>query len=401
MKALPLFSSTAGPAAPPAARYTPLQPEEIIDILRLIRSENVGPVTFHTLVQRYGSPLKALEMLPHLSTKGGRKRALHPCRTDAAERELAAAERLGARLLVYGAPEYPSLLLHTYDPPPVLYALGDMARLNAQECLAIVGTRNASTNACRLTEMLARDLGAEDICIVSGLARGIDTRAHQGALTTGTVAVIAGGIDTRYPPENTHLYEKIIAQGVLLSEHPPGAEPLARHFPARNRIIAGMSRGVIVVEASVRSGSLVTARFAVQEGREVFAVPGFPLDPRCKGTNKLLREGATLIENAGDVLTALASQTEPRRQLGEPFLDYHSEALQALDEPEETAQDALLACLSATPMPLDTLAAASGLPLPAVMAQLLTLELAGEIERHPGGRVSLAFQRDPAIATAF
>ncbi|MGH7092903.1 MAG: DNA-processing protein DprA, partial [Stellaceae bacterium] len=272
--------------------------------MRLVRTETVGPVTFYALLRRFGSAGEALAQLPHLPRGGNGGRPVSALPRAEAERELAALDRLGARLVCWGEPDYPALLAEIDDAPPVLSVLGDPELLR-RPMVAIVGARNASANGRRIAHDLAAGLGTAGIVVISGMARGIDAAGHAGALDTGSVAVVAGGVDVVYPEENRGLYRALAERGAIVAELPPGTEPQARHFPRRNRIISGMALGIAVVEAAARSGSLITARFALEQGREVFAVPGSPLDPRCRGTNDLLRSGATLTENAGDIVTQL------------------------------------------------------------------------------------------------
>lgn len=349
--------------------------------LRLIRTDSIGPVTYRQLVARFGTAQAALDALPDLARRGNRTLSIFP--EDAAQAELAAAARLGAQLLFIGTPEYPALLAHTETAPPVLYARGDTALLE-RPAVAIVGARNASAAGVRFARQLALDLGAAEQVIVSGLARGIDAAAHGASLATGTIAVVAGGVDVAYPPDHADLMAKIAEQGLIIAEQPPGTEPQARHFPRRNRIIAGLSAGTIVVEGAAKSGSLITARIAAELGREVMAVPGSPLDPRAGGCNQLIRDGATLVRDAADVLEALSTLSgEPRMPLGvaEP-------AAPALTAPE-TARATLLALLSPTPVPVDDLVRQSALPAAQVASVLLDLELEGALVRHAGARVAL------------
>ena len=305
------------------------------------------------------------------------------CPRAKAESELAALRRLGARLVVLGDGEYPASLAAIDDAPPVLALRGDGAVL-ARPAVAIVGARNASLNGVRVAQRLAADLAAAGCAIVSGLARGIDTAAHDAAGPEATVAVLAGGIDVVYPPENRALQDRIGERGLLVAELPPGTEPLARHFPRRNRIVSGLSLGVVVVEAAPLSGSLITARFALEQGREVFAVPGSPLDPRSEGTNELLRQGATLTTSAGDILTALGRQTAclAAPEGGETT---PPDTAQINDSERKLVSDRL----GATPVPVDELVRECQLSAAAVLTILLELELAGRLARHPGNQVSL------------
>jgi DNA processing protein len=287
-----------------ALRNIALTDPERTDRLRLARTFSVGPVTFRRLLDRFHSAAEALRALPELARQAGAERLRPPSRAEA-EDEIASLARLGGRFLALGEPGYPEPLAAIEDAPPLLALRGDPALL-CRPAIAVVGARNASAGGRRLAEELSRDLGATGLVVVSGLARGIDAAAHQGALASGTVAVFAGGLDEVYPPEHSELAEHILDQGgALLSEMPLGTEPQARHFPRRNRLVSGLSQGVLVIEAALKSGSLTTARFALEQGREVMAVPGSPLDPRCRGTNQLLREGAGLVETAADALLHL------------------------------------------------------------------------------------------------
>jgi len=364
----------------------PLSDKERLDRLRLIRSENVGPVTFRSLLRRFGSARAAIEALPDLARRGGRSAPLRVCPTAQAEQELSAADRIGARLLTSDDADYPEALAAIYDAPPLLYVRGDTALLQ-RKAVAIVGARNASANGRRLAEDIARDLGAAGFVVVSGLARGIDHAAHRGSLDSGTVAVVAGGIDIAYPPDNEELQRDIAARGALAAEMPPGTVPQAKHFLRRNRLISGLGLGVLVVEAALQSGSLITARLALEQGREVLAVPGSPLDPRCRGTNNLLRQGAILAEGAADVIAALqgmAGTALPiESQNGWQLSDIPT------DSPSDDALRIVQELLGPDPVMVDELVRQCHLSAPAVRAVLLELELAGRLERHPGNRVSL------------
>jgi len=352
--------------------------------LRLIRSENVGPITFRELLKYFPSAGAALDALPSLAAKGGRK--IKVCPKAKAEEEMAAAEAAGVRHVHLGEPDYPRALAAVEDAPPVLLTMGRIELLN-RPAVAIVGARNASTNGRRIAREIAAGVTADGPAVVSGMARGIDTAAHEGALEGGTVAVLAGGPDVVYPEENQGLYEAIREGGVILAESPPGLVPQARHFPRRNRIISGLSLGVVVVEAAVRSGSLITARLANEQGREVMAVPGSPLDPRCRGTNDLIRKGATMVENAADVLAAVAAMRRP--ELGEPPAGDFDDP-QAVGEPvSDGLRRRVLEALGHTPAPVDALIRDLGLPAQTVLTVLLELELAGRIERQPGNMAVL------------
>ncbi len=365
-----------------------LSPAEKLDWLRLIRSENVGPVTFFRLLDHFGSAAAALDALPRMAKRGGRAGAVRIAPIEAAEREMERLDALGAQLLARGEPGYPPLLAHVEDAPPLIGVLGHFSLLT-KAAIAVVGARNASAAGKRLAHDLAAELGLGGLLVVSGLARGIDAAAHQGALATGTAAVLGGGIDVPYPLENAAIYEQIRAEGVLVSEVEPGTAPLARHFPRRNRIISGIARGVVVVEANLRSGSLITARMALEQGREVFAVPGSPLDPRARGTNGLIRQGATLTESADDVLKVFGERRmPPRGDDGSARLSAVSMASPA-DSDLEKARAAIIESLGPVPVTVDELLR-NGQFSPAVAsAVLLELELAGRLERHPGNQVSL------------
>ncbi|MGQ9370948.1 DNA-processing protein DprA [Azospirillum sp. A39] len=366
----------------------PLSDAERLDWVRLIRTENVGPITFHRLLERYGSAGAALQALPELARRGGRAKPLRVATRAEAEREIAANARLGARLLCSCEPDYPEPLAAVDDAPPVLSARGHL-HLLARRCLGVVGARNASLIGRKIAEGLARDLGAAGLVVVSGLARGIDTAAHRGALASGTVAVVAGGVDVAYPEENRALHEAVAAEGAIVAESVIGTMPQARHFPRRNRLISGLSLGVLVVEAAPRSGSLITARMALEQGREVFAVPGSPLDPRCQGTNNLIRQGATLVETAEDVLRVFAHLRPPAA--GERPADLFTAARPVIpdDSDLERARRVVLENLSPTPVGIDELVRGCQLSPPVVLTVVLELELAGRVQRQPGHRINL------------
>jgi DNA processing protein len=364
----------------------PLSDKERLDRLRLIRTENVGPVTFRSLLRRFGSARAAIEALPELARRGGRSAPLRVGTVAQAEQELSAADRIGARLLSADDGDYPEALAAIDDAPPLLYMRGDVGLLR-RKIVAIVGARNASANGRRLAEDIARDLGAAGFVVVSGLARGIDHAAHRGSLESGTVAVVAGGIDIAYPPDNEELQREIARRGVIVAEMPPGTVPQAKHFPRRNRLISGLSLGVLVVEAALQSGSLITARMALEQGREVLAVPGSPLDPRCNGTNNLLRQGAILAEGAADVVAALQGMAGSALQI-EPQNGWQLSEI-AMDSPSDDVLRTVHELLGPAPVMVDELVRQCHLSAPAVRAVLLELELAGRLERHPGNRVSL------------
>jgi DNA processing protein len=341
-------------------------------------------------LRRFGSARAALDAVPRL----GRRDVAVATRGDC-ERELAALDRIGARILCWGEPLYPKPLEAVEDAPPVLTLLGQ-AEFLAAPIVAVVGARNASANGRRLAQDIAAGLGEEGIVVASGMARGIDAAAHAGALATGSIAVVAGGVDNVYPEENRGLYQALAAQGAVVAELPFGTEPQARHFPRRNRIISGMSLGVVVVEAAAKSGSLITARFALEQGREVFVVPGSPLDPRCRGGNDLLRNGATLTENAADVVSQLgpllrgAPFVPPDRSGGAPpaLLLPLKPSPPPMSVDDDSGIDLVLEILSPTPVAVDEVVRQCQLSAAAVATLLLELELAGRIERHPGNLVS-------------
>ena len=370
----------------------PLNGAQRLACLRLIRSDNVGPVTFRELINHFGGAEQALAALPELSRKGGRRQALRLCPRDQAEAELDAAAKIGASPLFTIEPGYPPALAAVDAPPPLLYVKGNVGHLT-RPMVAIVGARNASAAGQKLARQFARSLGQAGFVIASGLARGIDGAAHEAALDTGTVAVLAGGIDNVYPPENAALQEAIAVRGCLITECPPGFVPRAQDFPRRNRIISGVSLGVLIVEAARRSGTLITARMAGEQGREVFAVPGHPLDPRAEGTNALLKSGATLATEPEDVIGTLAPMLQVRLPLGEseaseasaPLSDSRAEFPQVGDADRER----LLAALGPAPVDVDALARATGLPARMIQMGLLELALAGRIERHGQQLVSL------------
>lgn len=350
--------------------------------LRLIRTPQIGPVTYAQLIARFGDAARAIEALPELAARGGGRAPVVADRAIA-ERELASAARLGARHLFLGDGDYPDLLAQLDDAPAVMMVRGDIA-LMARPVVAMVGARNASAAACRFARQLAAELARERVSVVSGLARGIDTAAHVGSIDGGTIAVIAGGIDVAYPPENAELQERIAQGGLLIAEQPPGVEPRARHFPHRNRIIAGLALGTVVVEAAPRSGSLITARLAAEAGREVMAVPGSPLDPRAQGCNGLIRDGATLIQNAADILETI--RPIDARMVRAPGATFGGPPP---DDADDAARHLVCELLGPVPVAADELIRQSGLSPAIVQTVLLELELAGRIERHAGGRVSI------------
>lgn len=369
---------------------TQLPDREKLSWLRLIRTENVGPITFNRLIERFGSAEKALNALPDLAKRGGKLEGLKACPAADAEKEIERVQKAGARLIAKAEADYPPWLAEVEDAPPVITVLGHAALLK-KPSLGVVGARNASLTGRKIAEDFAAKTGQAGYVIVSGLARGIDSAAHKASIATGTVAVVAGGIDVVYPPENEALYRQIAEQGAIVAESPFSTEPLARHFPRRNRIISGLSLGVLVVEAAAKSGSLITARMALEQNREVFAVPGSPLDPRAEGTNSLIRDGAHLATTAQDIIQVLRSlRLQP---LGEPKAkgwtgggDLFSAPL---PEPGQQLRHRILESLSPTPVQMDELIRAVEAPAGEVLTIILELELAGRIERQPGNRVNL------------
>lgn len=364
-----------------------LTDKERLQWVRLARTENVGAATFALLMSRFHDIASALDAAPRLARRGGGEKLRMPSESDA-KRESDALAALGGRFIASAEPEFPAGLA-ALDPPPPLIAVLGHAELLRRDAVAIVGARNASALGMKLAKQIAMDLGGANLLVASGMARGIDAAAHEGALKTGTVAIVAGGVDVVYPPENQALYTSLRREGAVMSEMPLGAAPQARHFPRRNRLISGLSRGVVVIEAAEGSGSLITANYALEQGREVFAVPGSPLDPRAKGANRLIRDGATLTESAQDVIAMLAPilghafhEPGPKAPASPPAdaasIEAEADRVRALVEER----------LGPAPVEVDELIRLSGAPAPAVLMVLLELELAGRLERHPGNQVS-------------
>lgn len=360
-----------------------LSAEERLNWLRLAQTENVGPVTFHQLIAAYKTATTAIEALPDLSARGGRRKALKICSIAEAEVMMKRAGSINARFVVAGETGYPPDLEHIPSAPPMLCVSGRL-ELSEFNTVAIVGARNASALGLKFTRQLARGLVDAGYMVVSGLARGIDTAAHEASLEAQTAAVLAGGLDHFYPPENEKLQRAIAARGLLISEMPPGTAPKSEYFPRRNRIISGISKAIIIVEAAMRSGSLITARFANEQGREVFAVPGSPLDPRCEGTNKLIKDGANILTSIDDVLSELGAPTISRGVLFETEqTPIFMPAIIGTSERER-----VLMLLSPSPIETDDLIRESGLTAGHIAMVLLEFELAGKVIRHAGGRVS-------------
>lgn len=357
--------------------------EDLLAKIRLIRSPSIGPVTFRQLLARFGSADAALAAIPDLAARGGGKPPVIATAASA-RAEMDRVEKFGARYLALGRGLYPRLLAELPAAPPLLIAKGDFGLLDRQS-VAIVGARNASAAACRFARGLAHDLGQQGLAVVSGLARGIDAAAHDGALASGTIGIVAGGIDIFYPPENEDRQRAMFDHGLVIAEMPPGIEPRARHFPYRNRIIAGLSLGTIVVEAAPKSGSLITARLAAEAGRDVMAVPGSPLDPRAQGCNELIREGATLIQNAAEVIETIRPMDGRVQSGSRPFEAAAGEAA----DPDDSVRRSIEELLGPSPVPVDELVRLSGQPSGPVQMVLLELDLAGRLDRHAGGKVSL------------
>ncbi len=365
-----------------------LEATERLARLALARSGGIGPMRFQELLGECGSAQAALDQLPALMQRA-RLKTKRVATTAEAEKEVDALQKLGGRLIVWGEDTYPPQLAEIRDPPPVISVIGQAALLD-RPMVAIVGARNASAAARRWTEDLARDLGEKDFVVVSGMARGIDTAAHKGALQTGTVAVLAGGIDHIYPPENETLYGELKADGAIVTEQQLGLTPRSGHFPRRNRLVAGLAQGVIVVEATRKSGALITARLAAEEGRDVFAVPGSPRDPRARGPNHLIRQGAILTEGIEDIVEALA-RPEPRRIQLDAAEETTGEAAQNdQDSAPASMAKRILDCLGTTPVEVDEIVRRCQVTASDAQTMLMELELEGRIERHPGNKISLA-----------
>jgi len=367
------------------ASPTTLSRDEAFSRIRLLRSPNIGPVSYHQLLRRFGTATAAIDALPDLAARGGAP--YRPAAIERIDAEVAAVRKSGARYLFHDGPDYPALLSALESPPPILTVRGDAA-LFARPSVAVVGARNASAAAVKLSRDFATALAGRGYAVISGLARGIDAAAHRGALAGmadggGTVGVIASGVDIAYPPENAELQEQVACEGLLIAEMPPGTEPLARHFPHRNRIIAGLATGTLVVEAAPRSGSLITARLAAEAGREVMAIPGSPLDSRSHGCNQLIRDGAILVQSPEDVIELLVGfEGQPRSTFRESGPDF---AASDADEPADIA-----GLLTLAPVGVDEIIRQSGASAGAVQMALLELELAGRLTRHAAGRVSLS-----------
>jgi len=369
-----------------------LDQKEKLNRLRLIRTENVGPVTYHSLMRRYGSAATALEQVADLSARGGRSKPIRPPSLSRIEDEWERTHIHGAEFLFIDEAEFPPLLAALDPAPPLIITYGHR-QLLLNRSIAMVGSRNASANARKLATQMAAALGEAGYAVVSGMARGIDTAAHRGALATGTCAVLAGGIDSIYPPENDDLYKEIADKGAIVSEMPFGHTGRARDFPRRNRLISGLALGVVVVEAALRSGSLISARFALEQSREVFAVPGSPLDPRCRGANSLIKQGAALVENAEDVIEVLETFTPYDLTEKEDHKDGDPHVAPMSNHTDEADLDKwrplIIALMGPSPTEIDELIRQSDAPPGVMPVVLLELDLAGRLEHHPGQRVAL------------
>lgn len=370
---------------------------ETINILRLIRSENVGPKTFYSLIKLFGDVATSIENIEDFSLRGGKSKPIKVFSKSDAEKEIELLEKNNAKIITYKSSEYSRLLFEIYDPPPILSYKGNIDLLNHHKCIAIVGARNASANGRSFAHKIATGLTEQGYVTVSGLARGIDSSVHQ-AVISKTIGVIAGGIDHIYPPENKKLFEELAEEGLIIAELPVGSTPLGKHFPQRNRIIAGLALATVVVEAGLKSGSLITARFALEQNKEIFAVPGFPLDPRCQGTNKLIREGAHLVESVNDIVANLPQYEEfikKDESLFKDFaeLDANFKTLNTMHvkEPSKKERTAIIGLLSAVPIDFNYLQKTTELPLPIIYTIILELELAGKVMRHPGNKISLVY----------
>ena len=388
-----------------SAKHPDISDEERVCRLQLAQSDNIGPATYHQLLELYGSGSEAIAALPDLASGTTRGRRVRLYSRDRALQDIERTHGCGGQIITHGEPGFPRLLAQTVNPPPILFAAGNAELLQQTTC-AIVGSRNSSANGKRFARGVAQGLAHDGWKIASGLARGIDTAAHEASLDHGTIAVIATGLDVIYPPENAALHAQIACDGCVVSEMPPGTRPRAELFPRRNRIIAGLAAGVVVIEAAMRSGSLITARLANEIGRDVFAVPGSPFDPRSEGTNKLIQDGAMLITSARDVLDVLErghlytsssdNDDQPQRPIVSGASEHapeHEPHTQAMPRDSQLVNDihrqALLDLLGPDPVEVDVVVRESGLPSRLVQMVMMELDLTGRLERHPGQRVSL------------
>lgn len=366
----------------------------LVDILRLIRSENIGVKTFWNLLSLYKNATNALEHVSELSVRGGKSKPIKIFPKSAAEDEINLCASKQVKIISFLDEDYPKLLKNVDDAPPLLFCLGNSSLLNL-DTFAIVGSRNASANGLRFAYKIAKNLSEHKQVVVSGFARGIDSAAHQASIDFATIAVLAGGIDHIYPPENKDLYFQIAERGLIIAELPMGSVPKAQHFPQRNRIISGISHGVAVIEASLKSGSLITAKYAIAQDRELFVMPGFPLDPRYQGNNYLLKQGAYLLESANDILEILASTKIKKTALLEPRKDFFDIPKNNLIEKELTqARIEIINLLGASPSSIEDLISITKLPAAAILTAILELELAGRVVRHFGNQISIKYTND-------
>jgi len=363
--------------------------QDTVDVIRLIRSENVGVKTFFDLIKVFGNATEAIKHVQEMSLKGGRKKPINLFTTSQAEAEIYRANKAGARIIPYNSDLYPKILKYIPDPPVTLNIIGDPELLNST-CISIVGARNCSVSGMQFASKLSKDLSETGLTIVSGFARGIDTSAHKAAHKT--IAVLAGGVDHIYPQENKELYFDLAKNGCIIAELPTGSAPSSQHFPQRNRIISGLSLATIIIESSIKSGSLITAQLALDQGREVFAVPGFPSDPRYKGNNYLLKQGALIVESATDIINNLPNlELKTVANLAEsPGDDYESKSKSIVSISDEM-RETILSLLSNVPSDIESLSYASQIPINMVCVIIVELELANKIHRHPGNKVSLNY----------
>lgn len=362
------------------------QYDDLVSILRLIRTENVGVKTFWHLISLYGNAEKAIENLKDLSLRGGK--VITPYSKSKAEEEISVCIKKNIKIVSHLDDYFPKIMQEFDDRPPLLFCLGNAKLLNSEN-IAIVGSRNASANGLRLAYKIAKNLSEHKKTIVSGFARGIDSAAHKASVDYATIAVLAGGIDHIYPPENAALYHEIAEKGLIVAELPLGAIPKSQNFPQRNRIISGISKSVAIIEATLKSGSLITAKFALQQNKEIFAVPGFPLDPHYQGTNKLLKEGAHLLESAEDILQILESYQVDRINLNEPQQNFYDQKNNFIEKELTEARIQTINLLGASPVSIDEIISITQLPANLLLTIIVELELAGKIIRHFGNKVSL------------
>ncbi len=375
------------PGSQPDLPQKTLSQSEAFARIHLLRSPKIGPVTYRQLIARFGSAVAAMEALPDIGSRG--KFRYRPAPRDIIEREIAGVIAAGARYLFHDQSDYPELLSQLGSAPPIITCRGQLA-LASRPCVAIVGARNASAASTKLAGMFAAGLSQAGFTVVSGLARGIDGAAHEGAFPQ-TIGVIASGIDVAYPPQHADLQERIASEGLLIAEQPPGTEPRGQHFPSRNRIIAGLASGTLVVEAAPRSGSLITARLAAEAGREVMAIPGSPLDTRSQGCNQIIRDGALLVSTPADVIEVLEGFTGAPRSTYCVAEDNEEFDYSGMGEDDaQIAAETIAELLSTVPVAVDELIRQSGASGAAVNMALIELELSGELERHSGGQVSLS-----------